>query len=70
MRGIYDIPTTHGAHDANGIHTRDRGLADNLAKARKVRMAIIEARKTAPAKAVKDKTPAKVKTPAKAKIGK
>jgi hypothetical protein len=54
-----------------------RGLADNLAKARKVRMANIEARKTAPVKPVKAKAPAgvaksaaKVKVPAKAKAKK
>ena len=50
----------------------DRGLADNLAKAREVRMANIEARKVTPAKAAKAKAPAKskastaVKAPAKA----
>jgi predicted transcriptional regulator len=39
---------------------QDRGLADNLAKAREVRMANIEAKKGAPAKAVKAaKAPAK-----------
>ena len=54
----------------------DRGLADNLAKARGIRMANIEARKAAPAKAAKAKAPAKVKAsakvkvPAKAKVGK
>jgi len=43
---------------------QDRGLADNLAKAREVRMANIEAKKTAPAKAAKPGRPAKaVKTP-------
>jgi len=42
---------------------QDRGLADNLAKAREVRMANIEAKKAAPAKAAK---PAKVAKPAKA----
>lgn len=41
----------------------DRGLADNLAKARQVRMANIEAKKAAPAKPVK---PAKAAKPAKA----
>jgi len=46
----------------------DRGLADNLAKAREVRMANIEAKKAAPAKATK---PEKAPKPAKApKIGK
>ena len=61
----------------------DRGLADNLAKAREVRMANIAAKKTAPAKAakvkaqvaveapiVKAKAPAKVKAPAKIKVSK
>ena len=47
----------------------DRGLADNLAKARGVRMANFEARKAAPDKAIKAKAPAKVKTPAKVKVG-
>jgi predicted transcriptional regulator len=42
---------------------QDRGLADNLAKAREVRMANIEAKKAAPGKPVK---PAKVAKPAKA----
>ena len=46
----------------------DRGLADNLAKAREVRMANIEAKKAAPAKATKpEKIPKPVKAP---KIGK
>lgn len=46
----------------------DRGLADNLAKAREVRMANIEAKKAAPAKAAK---PQKAPKPAKGpKIGK
>jgi predicted transcriptional regulator len=45
----------------------DRGLADNLAKAREVRMTKIEARKTAPVKAVKANNPSKAKNPAKAK---
>lgn len=61
----------------------DRGLADNLAKARDVRMANIETRKAveakaekaakiaAPAKAVKAaKAPAKAKAPAAAKVAK
>jgi predicted transcriptional regulator len=39
----------------------DRGLADNLAKAREVRMANIEAKKTFPAKSAKAKAPAKPK---------
>ena len=42
----------------------NRGLADNLAKAREVRMANIEARKEAPAKAAKAEAPAKAKSPA------
>ena len=46
----------------------DRGLADNLAKAREVRMANIESRKAAPAKTAKAKAPAKVKAPAKTDI--
>ena len=41
----------------------DRGLADNLAKAREVRMANIEARKAAPVKSAKVKAPAAVKEP-------
>jgi predicted transcriptional regulator len=55
----------------------DRGLGDNLAKARAVRMANIAAKKAAPAKSVKVKVPApdqapvaKVKAPAKAKVAK
>lgn len=44
----------------------DRGLADNLAKAREVRMANIEAKKTVaatvPAKTAKAKAPTKAKT--------
>ena len=49
----------------------DRGLADNLAKAREVRMANIEAKKAAPAKTAKAKAPAKaVKAPAQAKAKK
>jgi len=48
----------------------DRGLADNLAKAREVRMANIEAKKATPAKTVKAKAPAAVKAPAKAKAKK
>jgi len=55
----------------------NRGLADNLAKAREVRRANTDARKAAPAKAVKTKdpasaakAPAKVKAPAKAKAKK
>ncbi len=47
---------------------QDRGLADNLAKAREVRMANIEAKKAAPGKPVK---PAKaVKAPKAAKVAK
>lgn len=43
---------------------KDRGLADNLAKARQVRMANIEAKKAAPAKAAKPALAAKpVKAP-------
>jgi len=38
---------------------QDRGLADNLAKAREVRMANIEAKKAAPVKAAKPGRPAK-----------
>jgi len=41
----------------------DRGLADNLALARQVRMANIEARKAVPAVPVKAKAPAKAKAP-------
>jgi predicted transcriptional regulator len=46
----------------------ERGLADNLAKAREVRMANVEARKAAPAKSAKApaklaKAPSKVKAP-------
>jgi hypothetical protein len=41
----------------------ERGLADNFAKAREVRMANIESRKAVPAKAVKAKASAKVKAP-------
>jgi predicted transcriptional regulator len=37
----------------------DHGFADNLAKAREVRMANLEAKKAAPAKAAKAKAPAK-----------
>lgn len=58
----------------------DRGLADNLAKAREVRMANIEAKKVAPAKVakapavanapVKTKAPVKAKAPAKTKATK
>lgn len=48
----------------------DRGLSDNLAKARKVRMANFEARKEAAARPGKAKAPTKVKTPANAKTGK
>ncbi|WP_183354893.1 MucR family transcriptional regulator [Geomonas silvestris] len=44
---------------------QDRGLADNLAKAREVRMANIEAKKGAPAKAAKAAKPAKQAKPAK-----
>jgi predicted transcriptional regulator len=40
---------------------KDRGLADNLAKARQVRMANIEAKKAAPAKAAKAVKPATAK---------
>jgi len=43
----------------------DRGLADNLAKARGVRMANIEAKKVAPAKAAKAAKPAKAPKAAK-----
>ncbi|GFO69837.1 hypothetical protein GMLC_34160 [Geomonas limicola] len=42
---------------------QDRGLADNLAKAREVRMANIEAKKGAPAKAAKAAKPAKQAKP-------
>ena len=50
----------------------DRGLADNLAKAREVRMANIEAKKAAPVKAAKSQTIAvkaanKAKSPSKVK---
>jgi predicted transcriptional regulator len=45
----------------------DRGLADNLAKARDVRMANIEAKKAVVAKAEKAKALGAVKTPVKAK---
>jgi predicted transcriptional regulator len=48
----------------------DRGLADNLAKAREVRMANIESRKAAPAKAAKTKAPAAVKATSKVKAKK
>lgn len=52
----------------------DRGLAENLAKARDVRMANIETRKAVEAKAAKAvkvaKTPAKAKAPVKAKAAK
>ena len=44
---------------------QDRGLADNLAKAREVRMANIEAKKAAPAKAAKPAKPVKAAKPAK-----
>jgi len=44
----------------------DRGLADNLKKAREVRMANIEAKKVVPAAPTKAKAPAKPKAPAKA----
>jgi len=44
----------------------DRGLADNLAKAREVRMANIEAKKVVPAAPTKAKAPVKPKAPAKA----
>ncbi|QXE91930.1 MucR family transcriptional regulator [Geomonas subterranea] len=44
----------------------DRGLADNLAKARGVRMANIEAKKAVPAKAAKAAKPAAPAKPAKA----
>jgi len=47
----------------------ERGLADNLAKAREVRMANIEAKKAAPAKASKpEKTPKPAKAPKVSKI--
>ncbi|HJV36419.1 MucR family transcriptional regulator [Geomonas sp.] len=47
---------------------QDRGLADNLAKAREVRMANIEAKKVAPAKATKAaKAPVKAAKTTKAK---
>lgn len=46
----------------------DRGLADNLTKARAVRRANIEARKAAPAKAVKGKAPRKAAAPTQAEI--
>jgi predicted transcriptional regulator len=45
----------------------DRGLADNLAKARQVRMGNIEAKKAVTAKAEKAKALATVKAPAKTK---
>ncbi|HBA88487.1 MAG TPA: MucR family transcriptional regulator [Geobacter sp.] len=45
----------------------DRGLADNLAKARGVRMANIEAKKAAPAKPAKPTKPAKAAKPKVAK---
>ena len=45
--------------DARRKMALDRGLADNLAKARGVRMANIEAKKSAPAKPVKAAKPAK-----------
>ena len=45
---------------------QDRGLADNLAKAREVRMANIEAKKAAPVKAAKPGRPAKAVKAAKA----
>ena len=45
----------------------DRGLADNLAKAREVRMGNIEAKKAALAKPAKVKAQAAVKAPVKAK---
>ena len=48
----------------------DRGLADNLAKARKVRMANFEARKEAAAEPGKAKALTKAKAPVKAKAKK
>jgi predicted transcriptional regulator len=48
----------------------DRGLADNLAKARHVRMAGIEANKATAAKVAKAKELVKVKTPVKARAKK
>jgi len=45
----------------------DRGLADNLAKARQVRMGNIEAKKAVTAKAEKEKTLGATKAPVKAK---
>ena len=45
----------------------DRGLADNLAKARQVRMGNIEAKKAVTAKAEKEKAIASAKAPAKTK---
>jgi predicted transcriptional regulator len=48
---------------------QDRGLADNLAKAREVRMANIEAKKTTPVKAGKAAKGAKVEKGAKAEKG-
>lgn len=46
---------------------QERGLADNLAKAREVRMANLEAKKAAPAKVAKAKATAKANAPAKVK---
>lgn len=48
----------------------DRGLADNLSKARAVRMANIEAKKAAPAKVAKAKAPAKAAKVPKVKAAK
>jgi predicted transcriptional regulator len=48
----------------------ERGLGDNLAKARKVRMANFEARKEPAAGPVKHEAPAKAKAPVKAKAKK
>ena len=54
--------------EARRAMAQERGLADNLAKAREVRMANIEAKKAVPAKSAKVKAPAVAKTPvAKAK---
>ena len=62
--------------EARRAMAHDRGLADNLAKAREVRMANIEAKKAAPIKAARAKAPAKIKAsttakaPAKTKVTK
>jgi predicted transcriptional regulator len=59
--------TAKNFSEARRKMAQDRGLADNLAKAREIRAAKLKAKKAQPEKAVKTARPAKAAKPVKAK---